>query len=136
MTLVEWNQKMSVGVSIIDQEHKNLVGMLNELHDAIDAKQTDEVLGKVLDKMVAYTVYHCKHEEALFAKSDYTDATEHAKEHANLTKQVLDIQKRCQDGATATLSTELLNFLKVWLLAHILRSDKKYGPYLNAIGIN
>ncbi len=136
MTLVEWNQKMSVGVSIIDDEHKKLVGMLNELHDAIDAKQTDEVLGKVLDKMVAYTVYHCKHEESLFARSDYADATQHAKEHADLTKQVLDMQKRCQDGATATLSTELLNFLKIWLLAHILRSDKKFVPHLKAIGIN
>ena len=40
-----------------------------------------------------------------------------------------------QEGATATLSTEVLNFLRKWLLTHILDSDKKFGPHLNANGI-
>jgi hemerythrin len=135
MTLVEWNEKMSVGVSIIDDEHKNLLGMLNELYNAMVSKQSDEALGKVLDGLIAYTVYHFKHEEALFARTRYPAAAEHEKEHADLTKQVLDVQKQYREGASATLSTEVLNFLRKWLLAHILRSDKKYGLHLNANGI-
>ncbi len=135
MTLVEWNEKLSVGVAIIDDEHKNLVGMLNKLYDAMQAKHSEEALGKVLDELVAYTASHFKHEEALFAKAGYPAAAEHEKEHTDLTKQVLDVQKKYREGATATLSTEVLNFLRKWLLTHILGSDKKYGPHLNAKGI-
>ena len=135
MTLLEWNENLSVGVSTIDDEHKNLVGMLNELYDAMQAKHSEEALGGVLDGLVAYTVYHFKHEEALFAKTGYAAAAEHKKEHDDLTKHVLDVQKEYQEGATATLSTEVLNFLRKWLLTHILVSDKKFGPHLNAKGI-
>ncbi len=135
MPLVEWNETLSVGVSIIDDEHKKIVGMLNELHDAMLARHSEEALGKVLDGLVAYTASHFKHEEALFAKTGYAAAAEHRKEHADLTRQVLDVQKKYQEGATATLSIEVLKFLRKWLLVHIQDSDKKYGPHLNARGI-
>ena len=135
MPLVEWNEALSVGVSIIDDEHKKIVGMLNELHDAMLARQSNEALGKVLDGLVAYTASHFKHEEALFAKTGYAAAAEHKKEHADLTRQVLNVQKKYQEGTTATLSIEVLKFLRKWLLVHIQDSDKKYGPHLNARGI-
>jgi hemerythrin len=135
MSLVEWNEKLSVGVSIIDDEHKKIVAMLNELYGAIQSKQTEEALGKVLDGLVAYTASHFNHEEALFAKTGYAGAAEHKKEHASLTEQVLAAQKRYQESATGTLPIEVLNFLRKWLLTHIHCTDKKYGPHLNANGI-
>ena len=135
MPLLEWNEKLSVGVSIIDDEHKKLVGMLNELYDAMQAKHSEEALGNVLDGLVAYTASHFKHEKTLFAKTGYAAAAEHENEHADLIKQVLEVQKKYQEGATATLSTEVLNFLRKWLLTHILGSDKKFCPHLNANGI-
>jgi hemerythrin len=135
MPLLEWNEKLSVGVSVIDDEHRKLLGMLNELYDAMQTKQSEKVLGKILDALLAYTAYHFKHEEALLAKTGYAAAAEHEKEHTDLTKQVLDVQKKYREGATATLSTEVLNFLRKWLLTHILGSDKKFGPHLNANGI-
>lgn len=135
MPLVEWNEKLSVGVSIIDDEHKKLVGMLNQLYDAMQTKQSDDALGRVFDGLVAYTAYHFEHEEALFAETGYAAVAEHEKEHADLTKQVLDVQRKYQEGATATLSTEMLNFLRKWLLTHIMGSDRKFGPHLNANGI-
>ncbi len=135
MPLMEWHETLSVGVSIIDDEHKMIVEMLNELYDAMLARHSEEALGKVLDGLVAYTASHFKHEEALFAKTGYSAAAEHKIEHADLIKQVLDVQKKYQEGPTATLSTEVLKFLRKWLLTHIHDSDKKYGPHLNANGI-
>jgi hemerythrin len=135
MPLVKWNEKLSVGVSIIDDEHKKLVEMLNELYDAMLSKKSEEALGKLLDGLVAYTAYHFEHEEALFAETGYAAAAEHKKEHDDLAKKALDVHKKYQEGTTATLSTEVLNFLRKWLLTHIVGSDKKFGPHLNANGI-
>jgi hemerythrin len=132
---MEWNDKMSVGVAVIDQEHKKLVAMLNELYDGIQSNQAKEKLGGVLDGLIAYTASHFKHEEQFFAQTKYPDAAAHIKEHVDLVNQVLDVQKKYKSGETGTLSMEVMNFLKRWLINHIQGTDKKYGPHLNANGI-
>jgi len=135
MPLMSWNEKMSVGVGVIDAEHKKLVALLNELYDGIQANQVKEKLGTVLDGLIAYAASHFKHEEQFFTETSYPDAPAHIKEHQNLTNQVLEVQKRYKAGDTGTLSMEVMNFLKRWLIDHIQGSDKKYGPHLNAKGI-
>ena len=134
MPLMQWNEKMSVGVSTFDNEHKKLIDLVNALHDGIQANRTPDVLGQVLDGLISYTATHFKHEEEFFAKSGYPASAEHKKEHDDLTRQVLDIQAKFKGGATGTLSLEVLAFLKKWLIGHIQGSDRKYGPHLNAKG--
>ena len=135
MPLMTWNEKLSVGVSVIDEEHKQLVNLLNELYDGMQAGQSKESLGKVLDGLIAYVAYHFKHEEDLFAQTGYPAAEEHKKEHDDLTNQVLEVQKKYKAGDTGTLSLEVMNFLRKWLIGHIQGTDKKYTPHLNAKGI-
>lgn len=136
MPLMTWNDKLSVGVNVIDDDHKKLVGMVNELYDGISAGHGKEAVGKVLDKLVDYTKFHFAREEQYFAKTAYPAAAAHKKEHDDLTKQVLDVQAKYKSGSVATLSLEVMNFLKNWLINHIQGSDKKYGPHLNAKGIH
>jgi hemerythrin len=136
MPLMTWNDKLSVGVTVIDQEHKKLVGMINELYDAVQSGHGKAALGKILDGLVDYTKTHFAHEEKFFADTGYPDSAAHKKQHDDLTKQVLDVQAKYKSGATGTLSVEVLNFLKNWLINHIQGSDKKYAPHLRAKGIN
>ena len=135
MPLMMWNDKMSVGVAEIDAEHKTLVSMLNDLYDGVQSGHGKEALGKILDGLIAYTAGHFQHEERLFTQTAYPAAAAHKKEHDDLTKQVLDVQAKYKSGATGTLSLEVMNFLKNWLVTHIQGSDKKYGPHLNGKGI-
>jgi hemerythrin len=136
MPLMTWNAKMSVGVALLDNDHKKLVGMLNQLFDAINSGQGKESLGKILDGLVDYTKIHFANEEKLFAQTIYPESVAHKKEHDDLTRQVLDVQNKYKAGATGTLSLEVMNFLKTWLVNHIQGNDKKYGPHLNAKGIH
>ncbi len=136
MALMTWNDKMSVGVAMIDDEHKKLVAMLNELYDGVQSGHGKDALGKILDGLISYTAGHFKHEEKLFADTGYPAAAAHKKEHDDLTKQVLDVQAKYKSGATGTLSLEVMNFLKNWLVNHIQGTYKKYGPHLNAKGIH
>ncbi len=135
MPLMEWNPKMSVGVELFDSEHKKLVTMLNSLFDAVQAGKGKEVLGKTLDGLIDYTKSHFAHEEQYMVKHGYPDLAGHKKEHEDLAKQVLDVQKKYHSGSTATLSMEVMNFLKNWLIKHIQGTDKKYGPFFNARGV-
>lgn len=136
MPLMTWNDRMSVGVGVLDNDHKKLVGMVNSLFDEIQAGHGKDAIGKTLDGLINYTVDHFKREEQFFAQTGYPDSPGHKAQHADLAKQVLDVQKKYQSGASATLSLEVMNFLKNWLINHIQGSDKKYGPYLNGKGIH
>lgn len=135
MPLMEWSEKLSVGVTQFDNEHKKLVGMVNELFDAVQGGHGKDVLGKILDGLISYTKSHFAGEERYMTQHGYPGLIAHRAEHEALTKQVLDVDKKFKAGATAVLSMEVLNFLKNWLIKHILGTDKSYGPFLNSKGV-
>ncbi len=126
---------MSVGVEVLDHDHMALVGMVNTLFDGIQSGQGKDALGKILDDLLEYTTGHFKREEDLFAQAGYPEAAEHTARHEALRAQVLEIRRVYLAGATPTLSLDVMNFLKRWLVDHIQGSDRKYGPFLNAKGI-
>ncbi len=135
MPLMEWSDKLSVGIKSIDDEHKKLVGMVNDLFDGVQAGRGKELLGPILDGLIAYTKTHFANEERYFAQHHYGEAVAHKAEHDALAKQVLDVQAKYKAGANAALSMEVMNFLKNWLVKHILGSDKAYGPFLAGKGV-
>jgi hemerythrin len=136
MALMTWNESMSVGVQVLDEDHKKLIALLNELHEGILGGHSDEALGHVLDELFHYTRTHFLREEQYFQRTDYPGSSLHKKEHAKLMTTAGDLQKRFKTGSTTILSLETMNFLKGWVSHHILESDKAYGPHLNANGIH
>jgi hemerythrin-like metal-binding protein len=136
MPLMTWTEKMSVGVEVLDDDHKRLMRLINDLHDGLKAGHGKEALGKVLDSLVDYTRSHFEREEQLFAKTGYPNWLAHKKEHDNLTHQVLEVQAKYQGGGDTSLSLKVMDFLKTWLTNHIQGSDQKYTAHLNAHGVH
>jgi hemerythrin len=130
--LVEWSDALSVGVEQIDNEHKKLVGLLNELHRALEANTGHGALGGVLDGLYQYTCYHFAHEEELSQRVDYPGREKHDWQHKALTTKVLEIYTDFQNGTGTVRPEEVLEFLKNWLSQHIMVSDKDLGTYINA----
>jgi len=109
MPLMTWTEKLSVGVGVLDEDHR---------------------------KLVQYTKFHFAREEKFFAETGYAAAGPHKQEHDALTRQVMEVQQKYAAGASATLSLDVLQFLKNWLINHIQGSDQKYRPHLNAKGVH
>ncbi len=133
--LLEWNENLSVGVPSIDEQHKVLLRLLNELFDATQAGRGQVVLGKVLKELDDYTGYHFQYEESLFAQTGYSAAQGHIKQHGDLIRLVQVLRQNYEDGAREILSEDLSKFLRSWLYTHIMGSDKKFGPHLVSMGI-
>jgi hemerythrin-like metal-binding protein len=136
MPLMTWTDKMSVGVKVLDDDHKRLMALINDLHDGLKAGHGKEALGKILDGLVNYTKSHFAREEQFFSKTGYPNSHTHKKEHDDLTHQVLDVQAKYKSGDVATLSMDVMDFLKTWLTNHIQGSDQKYSTHLNAHGVH
>jgi hemerythrin len=136
MPLMTWTEKLSVGVAVLDEDHKRLVAMVNDLYDAMQAGHAKDSLGRILDELVKYTQVHFAREEKFFEQTAYPASGPHKQEHDTLTRQVLDVQQKYMAGAAATLSIDVLRFLKNWLINHIQVNDQKYRAHLNSKGIH
>jgi hemerythrin len=135
MALMTWTDKLSVGVAVLDDDHKKLVAMVNELYEAMQAGHGKEKLGRVLGDLVQYTKVHFAREETFFSRTGYAEAAAHKQQHAALTRQVVEVQEKYAAGQAATLSLEVMHFLRDWLVKHIQGSDQAYREHLNAKGI-
>jgi hemerythrin len=131
---MQWTPAMSVGVTVLDEDHKKLIGIINQLHFGIVAGHKREVLEAVLDHLVGYARYHFAHEEELLVKTGYLDTLAHKMEHEKFMDRICSLQTRIKSAPVSMLDLELMSFLRNWLLTHIQGSDKKYGPRLNAHG--
>lgn len=128
MALLEWQDQFSVGVADLDTEHKNLVGMLNSLHDSMKAGKGRERLPQLLGEMMRYTATHFEHEEQLMAQYEYPGLGTHRQAHALLKDQIGQMQGRLDNKSLN--AQEVLSLLKEWLVNHIGSEDLQYGPFL------
>lgn len=134
MALVDWKDIYVVNVAEVDEQHKKLVALINELHQAMLVGKGKEVMSKILSDLVDYTVYHFGTEEKFFDQYEYPETELHKKQHKELTDQVLAVQKKYEAGEKV-LTIDVMNFLRDWLHDHIVGSDKLFGPYLNSKGV-
>ena len=135
MAIIEWTPAYSVKVKKFDDQHKKLVDLINQLHDAMKSGQGNNVISGVLQSLISYTATHFADEIKTMQSNAYPDIVKHQAEHDKFVKQVLEFQKKYQDGS-AMLTMTVLSFLKDWLVKHIQGEDKKYGPFLNTKGIS
>ena len=134
MAFFDWKEEYSVGIAQIDEQHRKLVGMVNELYEAMKAGKGNDVLGKVLTELVQYTKTHFATEENLFKLHGYPEAAPHKQQHDELTARAGDLSTKFRNGEPV-LSVSVSNSLKDWLQKHICGSDRKYGPFLNSKGV-
>ena len=127
--LIEWDDSLMLGIDLIDGEHKTLVDMVNRLNAAMTEGQGNAVLAEVFDGLKQYAVKHFSTEEELFDRYGYPEAQEHKSIHADLLAKVLDLDNKFSSGKMA-MSSEVMGFLKEWLIKHIQGTDAKYVPFL------
>lgn len=139
MALIQWQESYSVGIELLDDDHRLLISLINQLEEASQAEQdTAEALptsvtNSVLTVLVEYTKGHFAREEAMMEKAAYPDLEGHRAEHQALAAEVETIAERYQQGDVVSLQADVLVFLKNWLMGHILGVDKLYAPYLKNV---
>jgi methyl-accepting chemotaxis protein len=134
MTLMDWNDSFTVDIQEIDNQHKRLIDLINQVYKGMMMQEGKEVLGKALESLVDYTKTHFGYEERMFKQHGYPDTQSHIAKHEKLVGQVMDFYNKFQSGE-ADVDNELLKFLKDWLVSHIMGTDKEYSAFFNSKGI-
>lgn len=134
MAYMEWKEIYSVNVKEIDGQHKKLIGMINELHDAMKAGKGHGVISVILKEMIDYATTHFGTEEKYMSMFNFPGYAQHKAEHDAFAIKVLDFQQKYNRGSLA-LTFEVMDFLENWLVTHIQGTDRKYGPFFNMKGL-
>ncbi|MBC8551344.1 MAG: hemerythrin family protein [Candidatus Brocadiales bacterium] len=123
--MIEWNKEHSIGLSIIDEEHKKVIEIINGI---IFAKQRDndpKEIEEMLHEMIDYALSHFKTEESYMLEFNYHEYQYHKEEHVDFIHRMNSYVSRVVHG-NCKLASEILEFLKQWLVRHIEGTDKRY----------
>lgn len=134
MAYIDWNESYSVGIAEFDSQHKKLVDIINELHDAMKVGKGSTVVGTILKEMVKYTITHFSYEEKILDLHKYPKLAGQKAEHAYYVEKINAFVKEYESGI-AMMSIDVSQFLKDWLMKHIMGTDRDYSEYLNSKGV-
>ena len=129
MTAIQWTDELSVKIPSIDNQHKRLIQLINQLDESIEQGNANMVVNTTINELVRYTEAHFIYEEALFSIHGYSEAENHKKVHQNLFSKVEYFKKKIKENDPEVYS-ELLEFLNHWLYHHILKEDMGYSAHL------
>jgi diguanylate cyclase (GGDEF)-like protein/hemerythrin-like metal-binding protein len=130
--LIIWAPSHEVGVEIIDEQHRKLTELLNDLVESLQRGDDQLAIAESLAATIAYTRFHFETEEGLMEKYAYVAAAPHREAHAHLLDDLQNFPV-----ATDVRSLSLtVRFLQEWLLRHIVTSDRALARALNARGVH
>lgn len=132
MKLVEWSEALSVGVDVIDSDHKILLDQINMLGAAVTDGDDDVMVASVMNVLVDYTDFHFGREQQLMEQTGFPDTDGHLRQHRVLVTKCKETLAAYREGKAS--SKDVLDFMKVWLTQHILKSDKALGAHLQQAG--
>lgn len=122
-----WNDNFGTGISAIDQQHKKLVTLINELAMHLAFQSNHITLEKVFAELTDYARYHFSAEEALIGHYLCDDPVliQHSASHRSFEEKLARLKSNTKDKSPDALFSEILSFLSHWLAVHILESDKQ-----------
>ena len=130
MTLFEWNEKFSVSVARMDEQHKHFLKLLNKLNEAILREGDRELVGSAINSLHVYALVHFRDEEAILAGCGYPGLGQQRREHLFFVRQIQEMEASHQGGSPVQLSS-IVCFLRDWFIHHITEEDKRYERCVN-----
>lgn len=129
MAFFEWSADLEIDGADIDQDHRQLIDLINQLHQFTVDGQGREIVGEVLEQLLTYTEQHFQREERLMVSLGFPDVQQHQRKHEELTARMRELQQLHQAASMAVPSL-LSSTLRDWLSLHIRRSDREIREHL------
>ncbi|MBN1302253.1 MAG: hemerythrin family protein [Melioribacteraceae bacterium] len=130
METIVWQETYSLGIKLIDNQHRELVEIINDVYDAkLRGSKNGEIKNSII-KLAEYTHKHFDTEEELSFKYDYPELDSQIDENNQVRIQVDKLLHQAKSG-NLELSDNVIDFLRDWTLNHITNTDKIYCEFLS-----
>jgi len=136
MNKIQWDDSLSVGVDVIDEQHQKWIAHYNSVVEAIEAQGGPAPVTKTLGFLIDYTEMHFATETGFMNESSYPGMDAHLAKHEELRQTVANlIADYEEEGETAQLESAVETFLGNWLITHIRDTDQLFGAYIKENGV-
>ncbi|MDH5637963.1 MAG: bacteriohemerythrin [Nitrospinota bacterium] len=131
---IEWSEEFSVGIARFDDQHKEIIRLINDLYDSLAHKDDEsrDRMANIAERLCNYTYTHFLEEEVEMYRHHYPQYESHKENHDKLTSMARDFMVRIQasDAGLKKICIELIATLSAWLKIHIKETDKRYTSFL------
>lgn len=126
---VEFKEIYKIGISKIDNQHKELFSIFNQLEYELKINEGGDAVGECLDFLIRYCKEHFETEEYYFEKYNYPNRYEHQQIHREFVDEVETLYQQYMSGYLI-ITLKIQETLIQWIKEHIQQTDKRYGKYL------
>ncbi len=125
---IEWREDLSVGIKAIDDDHRQLIRIINDLFEEVESDADKTVLEHYFEELESYTHYHFEREEKLMKARCASEVYEeqigrHLEQHRYFVGKIPALKTRLLGTDSKAVSLEILDFLLHWLIDHIIYED-------------
>ncbi len=128
MPLIDWRDEYEIGVPAVDHEHRELIGLINRLHDDMLVWDSDVTVSEYLGEIYARISAHFALEERIMRDARYDQYVEHKADHEKLLDDIRDIMDDYEDRHRyndETLAQRLHGWFGVHFKTHDARLHRK-----------
>lgn len=129
MACINWGDHYSVGVPVMDRQHKRLADIVNQLQTELRASANSNRLGLLLTALSQEIQTHFADEEKLMESIGFPGTAKHAESHVALYKRLEQLQERF-GGEDKPSVNEVMIFFRDWFVDHIQKEDREYGVFI------
>ncbi len=133
--VLEWTRDIELGIQSIDNQHKELIELINKVLEACNLGKGKETVGVALDFATSYAFKHFKSEEGLMRERNYPEYVNHKSFHQEFERDVTALKSEFdQVGPTISIVLKLNRLLVDWLIKHIKNEDRKVASFIKSLG--
>ena len=135
--MIKWEDKYSVNISMLDEEHKKIIDTINALTVAQQQNYTLDKVAEIINDIITYKKEHFKSEENYMIKFKYPEYQSHKEEHVKFLERITFYHNRLilNDYIVENNIFDILKYFKQWITEHIQTVDKKYTHCFNNNGL-
>lgn len=127
MPKITWSEKLEIGIASIDEQHRRLIDLINELQDHIESGEL-VLANQTLQALIEYKTFHCAHEEELLLQAGFPFLKPHKRAHRHCINECADFYRHAEEGEYT--AHKALAFVKPWMVQHIRGEDMDYAEFV------
>jgi hemerythrin len=132
--LIVWDETFNLGITVIDEQHQKMIGIINELYHAMKSSTEKENLPAIITELTEYADYHFATEEKFFDECKYEETEHHKKSHETYREMVYNFLIDYHNDESI-LPVVMMKFLGEWWSNHIRGEDREYVACFKACGL-
>jgi len=121
----KWKDNFSVGIEVIDKQHRMFLEQLNSYHEKISEHLDSKTVAEFIDNLKAYVNIHFRYEEALMREHNYPQYYAHHQHHQYFVSRIIKFEESANKGDVRSIES-MMEFMRDWFINHILQVDKEF----------